>query len=70
MSDEKKKKERKRKVNTEWISKVKPGIFPHQVSNSFYRICGGVKKLLSSDTWLLTFGFKFHFRLEGEEFPV
>lgn len=67
MSDEKK---RKSKVNTGWTSKVKPGSFSHQVSKSFYRICGGVKKLLSSDTWLLTFGFKFHFRLEREEFPV
>ena len=34
MSDEKKKKERKRKVNTEWISKVKPGIF--DIKNSGY----------------------------------
>lgn len=66
----KKKKKRKSKVNTGWISKVKPGSFSHQVSKSFYRICGGVKKLLSSDTWLLTVGFKFHFRLEREEFPV
>lgn len=49
---------------------MKPGIFSHQVSNSFYRICGSVKNLLSSDTWLLTFGFKIHFSFEREEFSI